>query len=93
MAAIGKLRAAISQLNREGRERLLGFAEVNQHFKALFKKLFGGGTAELQLTDADDPLEAGVEILASPQANACNHYHYCQRQQALTAPALFLQYF
>ena len=66
IAAIGKLRAAISQLNREGRERLLkSFGDVNEHFKRLFKKLFGGGTAELQLTDADDPLEAGLEIRKS----------------------------
>ena len=43
IAAIGKLRSAISQLNREGRERLLkSFGEVNEHFKTLFKKLFGG---------------------------------------------------
>ena len=52
------------------------FGEVNEHFKTLFKKLFWGGTAELQLTNADDPLEAGLEILVSPPENAFNRYHY-----------------
>ena len=45
---------------------LRSFAEVNGHFKTLFKQLFGGGNAELQLTEADDPLDAGLEIMASP---------------------------
>ena len=65
--AIEKLRQGINELNREGRERLLAsFAEVNKHFQELFEQLFGGGRAHLQLTDSDDPLEAGLEIMASP---------------------------
>ncbi|MDX1737331.1 MAG: AAA family ATPase, partial [Alphaproteobacteria bacterium] len=65
--AIAKLRQGINALNREGRERLLAaYEEVNGHFKELFVKLFGGGEAELKLTDADDPLQAGLEIMASP---------------------------
>ena len=39
---------------------------VNGHFQRLFTTLFGGGTAELQLIESDDPLEAGLEILARP---------------------------
>ena len=65
--AISKLRQGISNLNREGRERLLeAFETVNGHFQRLFKTLFGGGDAELQLVDSDDPLEAGLEIFARP---------------------------
>ncbi len=65
--AIARLRQGISSLNREGRKRLLGaFDEVNDHFKRLFKTLFGGGEAELQLVESDDPLESGLEILAQP---------------------------
>ena len=65
--AITRLRQGISNLNREGRERLLAaFDEVNGHFQALFKRLFGGGRARLELTDPDDPLDAGLEIFASP---------------------------
>lgn len=45
-----------------------GFNEINKNFTQIFKELFGGGRAELQLdyTDCDDPLNAGVEIIASP---------------------------
>ena len=95
IAAIGKLRAAISQLNREGRERLLkSFGEVNEHFKRLFKKLFGGGTAELQLTNADDPLEAGLEILASPPGKRLQSLSLLSGgEQALTALAIIFAVF
>ncbi len=65
--AIAKLRQGIASLNREGRARLLeAFDTVNAHFQRLFKVLFNGGEAELQLIESDDPLEAGLEILARP---------------------------
>ena len=65
--AINKLRGAISSLNREGRQRLLdAFETVNVKFAELFTTLFGGGKAELQLIESDDPLEAGLEIIANP---------------------------
>ncbi|HSR55224.1 MAG TPA: chromosome partitioning protein ParA, partial [Alphaproteobacteria bacterium] len=65
--AISRLRHGISELNREGRARFLAaFEEVNTHFQELFTKLFGGGRAHLELTESDDPLEAGLEIMASP---------------------------
>jgi len=65
--AIAKLRGGIGSLNREGRQRLLdAFGTVNEKFGELFTTLFGGGKAELQLIESDDPLEAGLEILANP---------------------------
>ena len=65
--AIRKLRAAIGGLNREARQRLLdAFETVNTNFTDLFKRLFNGGHAELRLIDSDDPLDAGLEIFASP---------------------------
>jgi chromosome segregation protein len=65
--AIARLRHGIGELNREGRERLLAsFDKVNAHFSDLFTRLFGGGRAFLKLTDSEDPLEAGLEIMASP---------------------------
>ncbi len=65
--AINKLRGGISSLNREGRQRLLdAFGTVNEKFGELFTTLFGGGKAELQLIESDDPLEAGLEIMAHP---------------------------
>ena len=60
--AIARLRQGISNLNREGRKRLLeAFEAVNGHFQRLFQTLFGGGNAELQLVESDDPLESGLD--------------------------------
>jgi len=66
-AAIAKLRQGITQLNREARERLqTSFAQVNERFQVLFGRLFNGGKAHLELIDNEDPLNAGLEIFASP---------------------------
>ncbi len=67
VAAIAKLRQGISQLNKEARERLQNaFTFVNERFQVLFQRLFGGGKAHLELIDDEDPLNAGLEIFASP---------------------------
>ncbi len=94
-AAIAKLRSAINQLNREGRERLLkSFTEVNKYFETLFKSLFNGGSAELTLTEADDPLDAGLEILASPPGKKLQSLSLLSGgEQALTALALIFAVF
>ncbi len=95
LAAIAKLRSAIRQLNREGRERLLrSFAEVDGHFKTLFKLLFNGGNAKLQLTEADDPLDAGLEIMASPPGKRLQSLSLLSGgEQALTALAIIFAVF
>ena len=63
----GGLRRGIAGLNREGRERMLeAFGTIDGHFRQLFTELFGGGKAHLALVDSDDPLEAGLEVVASP---------------------------
>ena len=65
--AVKKLRNAISNLNKEGREKLLkAFDDVNKNFKTLFNNLFGGGQSNLLLVESDDPLEAGLEIMCQP---------------------------
>ena len=65
--AISKLREGISQLNKEGRQRLLAaYGIVNENFQKLFNQLFAGGKAYIKLTDEADPLEAGLEVFASP---------------------------
>jgi chromosome segregation protein len=93
--AIKRLRGAIGSLNREGRERLLAaFDVVNGHFKQLFSTLFGGGTAELTLVDSDDPLEAGLEILARPPGKKPQSMTLLSGgEQALTATALIFAVF
>lgn len=93
--AIKRLRQAIAGLNREGRERLLAaFDVVNGHFQRLFQTLFGGGTAELQLTESDDPLEAGLEMLARPPGKKPQTLSLLSGgEQALTAMALIFAVF
>ena len=93
--AIKKLRGGIGSLNREGRERLLAsFATVNENFQRLFTTLFGGGTAELQLVESDDPLEAGLDILAKPPGKKPQTLSLLSGgEQALTAIALIFAVF
>ncbi len=93
--AIRKLRQAIQSLNREGRERLLAaFDVVNGHFQRLFTHLFGGGTAELQLVESEDPLDAGLEILARPPGKRPQTMTLLSGgEQALTAMALIFAVF
>ncbi|MDS7596397.1 chromosome segregation SMC family protein [Agrobacterium tumefaciens] len=93
--AVRKLRAGIQNLNREGRERLIAaFDVVNTQFQRLFTHLFGGGTAELQLIESDDPLEAGLEILARPPGKKPQTMTLLSGgEQALTAMALIFAVF
>ena len=93
--AVKRLRQAIGSLNPEGRERLLAaFGVVNGHFQRLFATLFGGGTAELTLVDSDDPLEAGLEILARPPGKKPQTMTLLSGgEQALTAIALIFAVF
>ncbi|WP_342643006.1 chromosome segregation protein SMC [Rhodoligotrophos ferricapiens] len=93
--AITKLRQAIQSLNREGRQRLLeAFDAVNANFQDLFTTLFGGGQAELRLVESDDPLEAGLEIIANPPGKRPQVLSLLSGgEQALTAVALIFAVF
>ncbi|MBN9583524.1 MAG: AAA family ATPase [Afipia sp.] len=93
--AIKKLRTGIQSLNKEARERLLtSFEIVNGHFKRLFTELFGGGQAELHLIESDDPLEAGLEIIAKPPGKKPQTLSLLSGgEQALTALALIFAVF
>jgi chromosome segregation protein len=93
--AIARLRQAIGGLNREGRERLLSaFEQVNSHFGTLFTTLFGGGHAHLELTESSDPLEAGLEIMASPPGKRLQVLSLLSGgEQALTALSLIFAVF
>ncbi len=94
-AAIAKLRHGISSLNREGRQRLLdAFKKVDEHFQHLFVRMFGGGKAHLALTESDDPLQAGLEIMASPPGKKLQIMSLLSGgEQALTALSLLFAVF
>jgi len=95
IAAIEKLRRGIAELNREGRQRLLeSYREVDKHFQELFVRLFGGGRAHLTLIESDDPLEAGLEIMASPPGKRLQVLSLLSGgEQALTALSLLFAVF
>ncbi|MGO1304372.1 MAG: chromosome segregation protein SMC, partial [Sphingomonas parapaucimobilis] len=93
--AVARLRSSIGLLNREGRQRLLeAFEAVNGHFQTLFATLFDGGSAHLALIDSDDPLEAGLEIMAQPPGKRLQSLTLLSGgEQALTAVALIFGLF
>jgi chromosome segregation protein len=93
--AINRLRGSIGSLNREGRVRLLAaFEQVDRHFRSLFTTLFQGGQAHLELVESDDPLEAGLEIMAQPPGKRLSALTLLSGgEQALTAIALIFALF
>ena len=93
--AIHRLRGSIGSLNREGRARLLdAFTRVDAHFSSLFRTLFDGGQAHLELVESDDPLEAGLEIMAQPPGKRLTALTLLSGgEQALTAVALIFALF
>ena len=93
--AIARLRGSIGSLNREGRVRLLeAFGQVDGHFRSLFRTLFDGGQAHLELIESDDPLEAGLEIMAQPPGKKLSALTLLSGgEQALTAIALIFALF
>ena len=95
IAAIAKLREAIDSLNTEGRQRLLAaYGVVNENFQKLFVQLFGGGKAYLKFTDESDPLQAGLEIYASPPGKKLQNLTLLSGgEQALTALSLLFAVF
>ena len=93
--AIRALRNGIASLNKEGRERLLtAFEQVNSNFSLLFKHLFGGGEAKLELIESDDPLDAGLEIMCQPPGKKLSTLSLLSGgEQTLTALALIFAVF
>ena len=93
--AIKALRSGISNLNKEGRERLLtAFEQVNSNFSLLFTHLFGGGEANLELIESEDPLDAGLEIMCQPPGKKLSTLSLLSGgEQTLTAMALIFAVF
>ena len=95
VSAISKLRTSINELNQKGRERLLdAFEKVNRKFNDVYTKLFSGGTAKLEFVESDDPLEAGLDMLASPPGKRLQSITLLSGgEQALTALSLIFAVF
>jgi len=94
VSALDILEQAIRKIDKETRSRFKEtFDQVNQDLKLLFPKVFGGGTAYLELTD-DDLLETGVTIMARPPGKKNSTIHLLSGgEKALTALSLVFAIF
>ncbi|MBA6380642.1 MULTISPECIES: chromosome segregation protein SMC [unclassified Colwellia] len=92
--AINTLELAIAKIDKESRHKFKNtFEKINSDLKALFPKVFGGGSAYLALTD-DDMLETGVTIMARPPGKKNSTIHLLSGgEKALTALSLVFAIF
>ena len=90
MAGEKGIKKVLAELDRQMEERFLAsLTAVEKHFQDVFQKLFGGGQALLRLTDPDNILHSGVEIVAQPPGkNLKNISLLSGGEKALTAIAL-----
>jgi len=62
-----QLEQLINKLNKQSREKFVEtFEQIRGNFQQIFRKLFGGGKADIVLEESDDVLEAGIEVIAKP---------------------------
>jgi len=95
-SAIAQLETAIDRINRASRKRFREtFDAVNDKFREVFPRLFGGGRAQLSLTDEGDLLETGVEITANPPGKKVSQNIELMSggEKALTAVSLLFAIF
>lgn len=89
---LADLTEALNEIRQEMQKQFdAGFEEINENFKVTFKELFGGGKAELQMDyiDGEDPLDAGVEIVACPPGKTLKKISLLSGgERALTAIAI-----
>ncbi|HWL95503.1 MAG TPA: chromosome segregation protein SMC [Phycisphaerae bacterium] len=90
-----QLTALIERLNKESEQRFIEtFNAVSDHFSKLFKKLFGGGKAEVSLMDMNDVLECGIEITARPPGKEPRNISQLSGgEKTMTAIALLMAVF
>jgi chromosome segregation protein len=94
-SSITSLREAIQRINRTSRRRFREtFEAVNERFEVNFPRLFRGGKASLMLTEAEDVLDAGVEIMAQPPGKRLQSVSLLSGgEKSLTALALLVSLF
>jgi chromosome segregation protein len=92
--SLDTLGGAIARIDRECRARFQEtFAKINAGFQRMFPRLFGGGQANLELTE-NDPLTAGVSVMARPPGKRNSSIHLLSGgEKALTAVALVFAVF
>ncbi len=93
--SLDDLQKAITQINRTTRRRFKEtFEQVNIKFQQVFPRMFNGGKAELRLTDENDLLETGIDIIAQPPGKRLQSVNLLSGgEKALTAVALIFALF
>jgi len=91
----GQLQQLINRLNKKSREQFKEtFEQIRGHFQVIFRKLFGGGKADIVLEDSEDVLEAGIEIIARPPGKETRSISLLSGgEKSLTALALLFAVF
>ncbi|MFN0165744.1 MAG: chromosome segregation protein SMC [Bryobacteraceae bacterium] len=86
---------AIQEIDLVSRQRFNeAFEAINDHFRQTFQILFGGGTGEMRLTDAENAFESGIDIVAQPPGKKLqNMLLLSGGEKALTAMALLMGIF
>ncbi len=94
-AARRRLEALIAELDERSRTRFAAaFDEIRGHFQEMFRKLFGGGKADVVLEDPERPLECGIEIIARPPGKEPQSLSLLSGgEKTMTAVALLLAVF
>jgi chromosome segregation protein len=94
-AAQKSLNEIIERINRDSRQRFSEtFALIRENFQDLFRKLFGGGHADVVLEDENDVLESGIEVVARPPGKELRSISLMSGgEKTLTAVALLLAIF
>jgi len=89
------LHEVIKKINQSTIENFkMTFDVVRNNFRELYRKLFGGGEADLMLTDENNLLESGVDIYAQPPGKKLQNISLCSGgEKALTAVALLFAFF
>jgi chromosome segregation protein len=92
---LASLKDAIQRINRTSRRRFKEtFEEVSKRFSENFPRLFNGGRASLSLTDAEDVLESGIDIMAMPPGKRLQNVNLLSGgEKTLTAIALLVSVF
>jgi chromosome segregation protein len=93
--SLKQLNRLIDQLNKESLHRFKeSFDQIRGHFRELFRKLFGGGRADIILENPDDLLESGIEILAQPPGKELQGISLMSGgEKTMTAIALLMSVF
>ncbi len=90
-----QLEGLIAKLDAESLERFnRAFEAIREHFRELFRKLFGGGKADIILEDPNDPLGCGIDILAKPPGKELQRISLMSGgEKTMTAIALVMSIF